>query len=133
MLPNERPPGGTCQADEGDAASLQVLLVPDASVGREQQLERFTDSPRLNPHAISNRLRTPFYGVGQLLRRPRRLLSYLAVRLNTSGREIGPCVQVPASSPPFSSPSNPPEIVERISFKRAFCCVIVEMGISALF
>ena len=39
VLPNERPPGGTCQDDEGDAASLQVLLVPDAPVGREQQLK----------------------------------------------------------------------------------------------
>ena len=39
MLPNERPPGGTCQDDEGDAASLQVLLVPDAPVGRKQQFE----------------------------------------------------------------------------------------------
>ena len=48
--------------------------------------------------------------------------------MNTSGREIGPWVQVPASSPPFSSPSNAPEIVEKDQFQagiflrdRAWC------------
>jgi len=39
MLPDERPPAGTCQDNDGDAACLQVLLVADAPVGREQQLE----------------------------------------------------------------------------------------------
>jgi hypothetical protein len=39
MLPNERPPRGTCQDYEGDAAYLQVLLMADAPVGREQQVE----------------------------------------------------------------------------------------------
>ena len=39
MLPNERPPGATRQNDESDRGVLQVLLVADAPVGREQQLE----------------------------------------------------------------------------------------------
>ncbi len=39
MLANEQPPGATLQNDEGDATYSQVLLVADAPVGREQQLE----------------------------------------------------------------------------------------------
>jgi hypothetical protein len=39
MLANTGPLGATRQNDEGDAAHLQVLLVSDAPVGREQQPE----------------------------------------------------------------------------------------------
>ena len=39
MPPNERPLGATRQHDEGDTAGSQVLLVANATVGRQQQLE----------------------------------------------------------------------------------------------
>ena len=39
MPPNQRPLGAPRQHDQGDAASSQVLLVANATVGRQQQLE----------------------------------------------------------------------------------------------
>ena len=39
MLPDAGPLGAARQSDEGDAPRSQVLLVADAAVGREQQLE----------------------------------------------------------------------------------------------
>jgi hypothetical protein len=39
MLPNQRPLGAAAQNHEGDAACSQVLLVANATMGREQLLE----------------------------------------------------------------------------------------------
>src|SRR5712692_2640594 len=39
MLPNAGPPGAAGQNDQSDAPYSQVLLVADASIGRDQQLE----------------------------------------------------------------------------------------------
>jgi len=39
MLPDTGPLGAARQNDKGDAPLSQVLLVADATVGREQQLE----------------------------------------------------------------------------------------------
>ena len=57
---------------------------------------------------------------------------YLA-RLNVSGSDRGPCVQVPAISPPLSSPSNPPLTIEMVSFRRAPSSAMAVTGISKLF
>ena len=39
MLPNQRPLGAARQNHEGDPSRFQVLLVSNAPIGREQQVE----------------------------------------------------------------------------------------------
>ena len=58
MLPNERPLDATRQHHESDAACRQVLLVADATVCREQQIEpRFLG--RVQEIAIAERVPSP--------------------------------------------------------------------------
>lgn len=69
MLANERPPGATRQNDEGDAACSHVLLVADAPVGREQQLEaRVLGS--VQQRAVAERV--PAFGLCRVNRVPRQ-------------------------------------------------------------